>query len=201
MKIGQTMTLFRSLRYRVMALGLNRPNGEKEPEPENAERLICGYTTREHLILDLDTSHSLAATIGLVRMIQHEFPDVGDCLICQSSWKGYHCIFDDKISWSRILQISSTLAGLQIVNRNYIKIRKFREDLTLRVSSIDRGEKKSEAPKPVIIILANRTFPCASLPVIEVYREKSDVSFSGISEYLEVLSGFRGLSTLFLQAI
>ena len=166
----------------------------------NPERTIVGYTTKEHLILDLDKAHTLYATEKLVRLIQSEYSDVGDCLISQSSHDGYHCIFDDQLAWKRIMQISATLTGLQIVNRNFTKVRTFREDLTLRISSIDRGLQKSEAPKPILI---HTTEPdiltCGQKPILSI----TDIlhllhykKFSGISEYLECLSAFREIEPI-----
>ena len=192
------------LSYRALVLGVRKSKRRKHEEPTEAERLITGYTTRDHLILDLDKSHSLWATQRLVQMIQRDFSFVGDCLISESSWDGFHCIFDNKIKWYKILRICSMLQGLNIVNRDYFKVRKFREDLTLRVSSIDRGEEKSEAPIPKLLIMSERTMPLPifqepdeeSTLISDIYGEKADVNFSGISYYLQTLAQFRGVELL-----
>jgi len=165
-------------------------------EVKNPNHTIIGYTTKEHLILDLDKTHSLTATEGLVHMIQKEYAGIGDCLICQSSYDGYHCIFDNKLSWQRIMHISRTLTGLNIVNRNFTKVRSFREDLTLRISSIDRGMEKSEAPKPMKILLQDEPEINAISDYQTLYSEKADVSFSGIFEYLTCLSAFRTIEPI-----
>lgn len=184
------------LSYRKKALMKKNPNILHAEEVKDAARTIIGYTTKEHLILDLDKTHSLWATERLVRMIQNEYPDLGDCLISQSSYDGYHCIFDNKITWKRIMHVSRTLTGLNIVNRNFTKVRSFREDLTLRVSSIDRGMEKSEAPKPKLILLESEPEINAISDYQTLYSEKADVSFSGIFEYLTCLSAFREIEPI-----
>jgi hypothetical protein len=115
-------------------------------------------------------------------MIQKEYPFLGDCLISESSWDGFHCIFDSKVTWAQIMRVCRALTHIGIVNRNYIAVRTFREDLTVRVSSIDRGLEKSEAPKPIALVFAkNGSYG---------YNDR----FSGIANYLDVLSAFRDLS-------
>ena len=174
-------------------------------QPEKAERLIVGYSTRQHLLLDLDKSHSTHSTIRLIKMIQKDWPCVGDCLISESSWDGFHCIFDDKLSWFKIMEICRVLQGLKILNRDYIKVRTFREDLTVRVSSIDRGEEKSEAPIPKIMLLSPdspdkpQTLTCSEM--IQDYLDGTHVGFSGICDYLLALSAFRPLSSLTVQIL
>jgi hypothetical protein len=165
------------------------------PPLDKAERLIVGYTTTDHLILDLDKSRSLNMTVKIVKMIQREYPDVGDCLISQSSYDGFHCIFDNRLSWDRILHICKTLMVLGILNRNFIAVRKFREDLTLRITSIDRGLEKSEAPIPVGIVQPNQK------PAIVQKGAWNFIlgNFDGISEYLTVLSAYRNVSVLQCQ--
>lgn len=174
-------------------------NITRAEEVKNPERTICGYTTKEHLILDFDKTHNLFITERLVHMIQKEYPDVGDCLISQSSYDGYHCIFDNKISWKRIMHISRTLTSLDIVNRNFTKVRSFREDLTLRISSIDRGMEKSEAPKPIEIMPTRDYLSGMRLTFQEIYSEKEDAYFSGIFEYLTCLSAFRTIDPIPIQ--
>jgi hypothetical protein len=80
------------------------------------------------------------------------------------------------------MHICRTLTGLLIVNRNFVVVRTFREDLTLRVSSIDRGLEKSEAPKPIAWIYADNG------------NYGTGKEFSGIRNYLDVLSAFRPLA-------
>lgn len=186
----------RPLSYRKMVMMKKTENITRAEEVKNPERTICGYTTKEHLILDLDKTHSLWATEKLVHMIQSEYPDVGDCLISQSSYDGYHCIFDNKISWQRIMHISQTLTSLDIVNRNFTKVRSFREDLTLRISSIDRGMEKSEAPKPVkyIVTYGSNFRDDDVVSLNEIHREAC--KFSGIFEYLTCLSAFRTIEPI-----
>jgi hypothetical protein len=172
------------------------PEIVSEEEAFQPEKLIVGYTTRKHLLLDLDKTHSLFATEHLIRMIQKEYPDVGDCLISESSLDGFHCIFNNKISWSRIMHIARILTGLHIVNRNFTKVRMFREDLTLRISSIDRGEEKSEAPKPMKIISPYKFTTIEEVNAFELYGNRRSNYFSGICVYLEALSAFRKIELI-----
>lgn len=186
-----------------MALMKKNENITRAEEVHNPERAIVGYTTREHLILDLDKTHSLYATERLIRLIQKEYHDVGDCLISQSSYDGFHCIFDNRLSWKRIMHISRTLTGLNVLNRNFTKVRTFREDLTLRISSIDRGMEKSEAPKPVKVIYGRngKSWPFIETsidPSIE-YAELARLGFSGIFEYLTCLSAFREINPILIK--
>lgn len=179
-----------------MALMGKNKNIIHAEEVINPERTIVGYTTKEHLILDLDKTHSLFATEKLVRLIQKEYTDVGDCLISQSSYDGFHCIFDDRLSWHRIMHVSRTLTGLNIVNRNFTTVRTFREDLTLRISSIDRGREKSEAPKPVVIITRHEeAIGCEYMPILHICKFQQ-AYFTGIFEYLICLSAFRKIEPI-----
>jgi hypothetical protein len=172
--------------------------------PDKCEHLIVGYTTHKHLMLDLDHAVSLNKALRLIRMIQTDFPYVGDCLLCRSSEEKYHAIFDSLVHWCQVIHVTETLAGLGILNRYYMIVRHFRKDLTLRVSSVDRGYKKSAAPLPVAFIPVPgfiftaykydryplTTFSC------NIAAERSDETFSGIRDYLLMLSVFRPLSSL-----
>jgi hypothetical protein len=109
------------------------------------------------LILDLDGSKSTSKAAKLVRFIQREFPDVGSCLICESSAGKHHAIFNARLSWSRVLHICRALAGLGALDKNFIKIRSFREDLTLRVTPVARSLGYYEAPVPVALIRSQGT--------------------------------------------
>jgi hypothetical protein len=132
---------------------------------------VAGYTTRDHLILDLDGSKSTSKAIKLVKLIQREYPEVGSCLICESSAGKHHAIFNARLSWSRILSICRVLAGLNTLDKNFIKVRSFREDLTLRVTPIARSLGDHDAPIPVAFIRS----------------EGAHTGFSGIDCYLSAL--------------
>ena len=132
---------------------------------------VAGYTTRDHLILDLDGSKSTSKAVKLVRLIQAEFPDVGSCLICESSAGKHHAIFNNRLAWSRVLHICRVLAGLDTLDRNFIKIRSFREDLTLRVTAVARSLGDHGPPFPVAFVKGSG----------------SGTGFSGIDCYLNAL--------------
>ena len=146
------------------------------------ERLIVAHTVRNNLLLDLDHPNGYSRTVKFIRILQQEYPDIGDCLLCESSQNKFHCIFNNFITWKRAIHIYKVLMGLGILNRNFIKTRTFREDLTLRVSSVDRGIRQSDAPKPIGIIKFQ------ALPSED----------HGIQEYLTVLSAYR-LSVAYVE--
>lgn len=100
-------------------------------QPTNG--LVCGYTTQEHLLMDLDNSSAWKAE-KIAKMIMQEWHDVGDCLIVESSPKHHHLIFDSKMVWRTIHDMIMTLQGVGIVEDNFGWIRELRHDLTLRIS-------------------------------------------------------------------
>lgn len=125
-----------------------------------------GYTTRQHLCIDLDYT-SLPKTFSLASLIIEEYPEVGDCLIIESSLKplniklchmpqklpyhkitrsSYHIIFDGIIPYERSCQIIETLAELGVINEQYVHIREMRNDMTLRVSKTVCVEQVKPVP-------------------------------------------------------
>ena len=120
----------------------------------NKPDLVIGYTTRKHLLLDLDDTTYIKAT-RVIDMLFKEFPEIGDCLIVISSVGkdeiktkydnfqrlyhkrdrlNIHLIFDNLIGYNKASRICEILAGLFIINKGYSDIRRFRGDLTLRIS-------------------------------------------------------------------
>ena len=116
--------------------------------------LILGYTTRRHLILDLDNT-GLDYAIRMAGLIMENWPTVGDCLVLRTSelrdqvrlaynkWgrplvihdrPNHHLVFDNLIGYNTAARICRTLAGLGVLEEDYDKIREFRGDMTLRVS-------------------------------------------------------------------
>jgi len=153
--------------------------------------LVCGYSTSQHLLLDLDNT-TLSKVKKFVKLLQEQYPEIGSALICESTppksadvflqhctglhkslqqreLGSYHVIFSDKLSWNKIMRIVRTLAWLQVLNKDYIKIRGFRGDLTLRISPKVTSDGTKPKPKPVAIMGKNYGF---------------------ISDYLKALSAF-----------
>ena len=116
--------------------------------------LIVGYTTSNHLLLDLDNT-TYQKVRALSKLIIQHFPKVGDALIMQSNTprnipmkyptptikpldfqyvSSYHLIFNNIIPYDYSCEIIEILASLDVLNEDYVKIRKFRGDMTLRVS-------------------------------------------------------------------
>ena len=123
-------------------------------KPTGRGGLILGYTTRRHLILDLDNT-GLDYAIRMALLIMQEWPRVGDCLILESTTQpdqvrlaynkwgrvlvihdrpNYHLVFDNLIGYNTAGRICRVLAGLGVLEEDYEKIREFRGDMTLRVS-------------------------------------------------------------------
>lgn len=128
-------------------------------------RLIGAYTTKEHLILDLDNCSEYKA-VRLATMIQQQYPLVGNCLLLQSSKQGFHLVYSSRISWKYLTRIVETLAGLEILNSDYVRIREFRHDLSLRITEVDRGEGLEDKPRP-IVLLENRVCSLDNLGIEE----------------------------------
>ncbi len=99
---------------------------------------------------------------------------MGSCLVVRSSARHYHLIFDNRISWERIVSIIETLAQLHVVEKNYLAVSTFRRDLTLRVSPKRGVDRIRPPPEPVEIINDS---------------DSSPVSY-GIPRYLLVLATF-----------
>lgn len=162
--------------------------------------LIVGYTTRRHLLLDIDNT-SLGKACGMARHIMHSWPEVGSCLIVQSSerpdvvklkyswdnrpWikverSNHHLVFNNNIGYNKIATICETLGVLNVLEGSFIKMRKFRGDLTLRVTPSVLSTGVKPAPMPIV-----------GLRNYESIREDG-----AIWEYLRVLGLCCGLSAL-----
>lgn len=160
---------------------------------------LIGYTTREHLLLDLDNTTQERAH-KLTAMIQSEWPQVGDCLILLSStnpltvnirysWNGrpwittfrnnYHLVFDNIIGYNTACKICETLAELGVLNADYTKIRRFRGDMTLRVSCENQSTGGVKPPPEPVEYLLNTA---------QKWRDRK------IEDYLAFRSAALGLS-------
>jgi hypothetical protein len=154
--------------------------------------LILGYTTRDHLLLDLDET-SLSDVVGLARLIMQSWPKVGDCLVIESStpskrsylkyddkgiphekwvYQNYHLVFDAPIGYEACVAVIDTLVDLDILNPEYKQIRMFRGDMTLRVS-----------PK----WLQHRTIPSPKI-VSGLVNPSCHANLGGIESYLHLYS-------------
>lgn len=130
--------------------------------------LIVGYTTRSHLLLDLDET-SYYDVVRLAKLIMKSYPDVGNCLVVESStpskssylkyddkgvphekwtYQNYHLVFDSPVGYDRCVAIIDTLVELNILAPEYKQIRMFRGDMTLRVSQKVLHHRVISAPKP-----------------------------------------------------
>jgi hypothetical protein len=108
----------------------------------NDNFVVVGYSTSQHLLLDLDRIGFYRAQ-AIAHMVYINYPHVGAYLVVHSSGNNFHVVYDALIGWRKITKIVSTLAGLHILNRDYMRIRKFRGDLTLRVN----GHLTTAGPK------------------------------------------------------
>lgn len=128
-----------------------------------------GYTTQQHLCIDLDNTTYYKVRC-LVNMLMKNYTDIGDCVIMRSSTKqqaetwiykpikqlikkvvlhNYHLIFNNLVGYERCCHVIETLAHLGVINEEYVKIREMRNDMTLRVSETVNVEYVK--PKPVFI--------------------------------------------------
>ena len=138
---------------------------------------ITGYTTRSYLLLDLDGT-TLHNVLGLVREIMATWRNVGDALVMYSSkctgdgvasWhpnskrfsrhgrQNFHVIFSNAIGYDRCVKIILTLFEFGVLNEDYIDIRKFRGDMTLRVSNKVLQERTMPKPRPVAYVQNRRS--------------------------------------------
>ena len=116
--------------------------------------LVCGYTCQDHLLVDLDAC-SLWQAARIAIITRQEYPQVGDCLIVQSSEHHYHLIFDAKLEWEKIHDIVMTMGALGIVEKNFSMVRELRHDLTLRISPKKYRDHTSQTPLPIMLIGEN----------------------------------------------
>jgi hypothetical protein len=137
--------------------------------------LIIGYTTSDHLLLDLDET-SLSAVSNLAVLLIKEYPEIGHILILSTSkptknkyikfdakglphdclsYQNFHIVTDNIIGYKKCLEIIDCLVGLNVLQPEYKEIRHFRGDMTLRVS-----------PKPLV----NRIVPAPKIEAIIINR-------------------------------
>jgi hypothetical protein len=136
-------------------------------KPTGEPGLILGYTTRRHLLLDLDNT-GLDYALRIVSLIFREWPEVGDCLVLESTTQpdqvrlaynkwgrplvihdrpNYHLVFDNLIGYNQAASICRVLAALGVLEEDYDKIREFRGDMTLRVSHAVLLEQVKPVPR------------------------------------------------------
>ena len=135
--------------------------------------LIVGYTTKEHLLLDLDeTSLYDVSKLGL--LLIKEYPEIGNILILSSStpskanytkfdkkgipqwrftYQNFHIITDNIIGYERCLEIIDMFVELDVLQPEYREIRLFRGDMTLRTSCKPLVHRLVPPPQPVGLIL------------------------------------------------
>ena len=148
-------------------------------KPTDRGALILGYTTRRHLILDLDNT-GLDYALRMVGLIMKEWPRVGDCLVLESTTQpdqvrlaynkwgrvlvihdrpNYHLVFDNLIGYNTAARICRVLAGLGVLEEDYDKIREFRGDMTLRVSQAAMMDLTKPVPREAALCMNMRSGP------------------------------------------
>jgi len=131
-------------------------------------KLIVGYTTSQHLCIDLDDT-SLYKVTKLIQILQQSYPELGNALIMHSSTRNvehtvrinrhgiprhilkresFHVIFNNKIGSIRCWEIIGTLIDLDIEPPQVRQIRARRRDMTLRVSPMVLSNGIKPEPKP-----------------------------------------------------
>lgn len=135
--------------------------------------LNIGYTTRNHLCLDLDKTSTYKAT-KLINILMNEYPELGDALLLVSSStykaityyvevhrlthsthpaQNIHVIFSNTVPYEHSCRIIEALARLDVVNQQYVHIRQMRNDMTLRVSRTELTDHTKPKPKPITYIV------------------------------------------------
>lgn len=135
--------------------------------------LIVGYTTKDHLLLDLDET-SLFDVSKLAILLIREYPEIGNVLILSSStpskpnytkfdakgipqfrftYQNFHIVTDNKIGYDRCLEIIDDLVELDVLQAEYRKIRLFRGDMTLRTSAKPLVHRTVPPPKVEQLII------------------------------------------------
>ena len=147
-------------------------------------KLVVGYTTQDHLLVDLDNC-SLSRAKYTCRMLQTEWPFLGDILVVRSSPQHYHLICDDFVEWEKLVHIIEILADLCIVQRAYATVRTFRRDLTLRVSPKHGIDRYRPSPEPC--------FLCRIEHICNGHQ--------GINKYLDLLQIFNKDVVLFRKYV
>jgi hypothetical protein len=137
--------------------------------------MIFGYTTRRHLLLDLDNK-SLKQAIFITKSVTNTY-DLGDALILISSQKeedfgiryiqnevqlyhirpySFHVVFDKYKDWQYLQKVISTLAELGVVEESFNEVRTWRGDLTLRISP--KLPKVPFSPVPVYYVYSSDNY-------------------------------------------
>lgn len=166
------------------------------------EFIVAGYSTRQHLLLDLDNT-TLAKVELLVRLIQREFPNVGDALIVQSSnhtplqqllyipckpithmriGNNYHVVFDNRIGYNACDYILQLLTDIGIFERIADKLRGLRRTMTLRISPKIQLIGNQPCPLPLKVIKSKHTNKHDYM--IAEYLAWLQVAWSYFKEYL-----------------
>ena len=164
-------------------------------QPSGQPDWNIGYTTRQHLCLDLDDTTFFHAS-RLVQMVMQQYPEVGNALLLCSSrpkyaekWvyppgknmyikrrrHNFHAVFNNFIGYEACCQIIANLAHLGVLNEQYIKIREMRNDMTIRTSSTANVD--GVKPKPYIVDF--------------VYNYRSRENGNGIRLFMALLKASR----------
>jgi hypothetical protein len=153
----------------------------------HTEKYIIGFSTQDYFLLDLDNttyekvfrlSKMLIKEYGLISALicrsnnNQEVTYINNCLRKETEGS-YHVIFSKKIGYERICQIIETLTEFGILEKDYLQIREWRGDITLRVSP-DNSLEYRPIPRPIKYI--NR------------WKNKKDYMHDGISQYLNCLT-------------
>jgi len=133
-----------------------------------------GYTTSEHLLLDLDDT-SLYKVTRLIQILQQSYPELGNALIMHSSTRkaqstlrinrhgipkevlrreSYHVVFNNRVTYARCCEVTNTLVDLNILEPEYRVVRAKRGDMTIRVSPMLLSKGIKPEPKPYRTILS-----------------------------------------------
>lgn len=144
-------------------------------------------------MIDLDNS-CLSKAVLLSKMLIRDYPSIGDCLILKSSdgthritvkpqcepnkiihynRDNYMLVFNNIITYDLVCHIIEILAHLDIVDQAYFEIRKFRGDITLRVSSKSYSDRFIPPPERVAYVYHDST--CRRFGMILEFEKYLDI--------------------------
>lgn len=119
-------------------------------------RIVCAYTSTQHLLVDLDHASTFQAT-GLAIELIKSFPYLGNCLVVDNRGRSHHLVFDNICDFSLLENIIDILYDFSIVNPEVAYFRSQRGDFSLRVSEKITIDEVRPVPNPAFFIANNRT--------------------------------------------
>lgn len=163
--------------------------------------IVVGYSTRLHLLLDLDKT-TLPKVERLLRLIMRSYPEIGNALIVISSVHKnttqlryskagrpythkeancYHLVFENKIGYNACDRILRTLRILGLFTKVADKLRGLRRCMTLRISPKVKREGVIPCPLPIAYVINPHT--TRNDGMVEKYIAVLKVAYAYFADY------------------